>query len=114
MREFVLSIVASLVASAIFIGISFMISSVNGIVLSIFVGCCFLFFSLYLLIAWKHSKNPYKHIHISGAKAGLTTSPDKVTCKGVSILRPNYVRYVSDSGIHGYVHYSQIIIYLGY
>jgi len=112
MREFVLSIVASLVASAISLGLSFVFSSVTVIVPLVLIGCCFLSFPIYLLIARKRSKNPYKHIRMSGVRIGIKPSTENVTCEGISILRPNYLKYVTNNGVHGIVHYSQVIFFV--
>lgn len=112
MKNFVVSVVASLVASVVFLVFS-LLSSVLGWTFLFAVLCgVLLLFAIYLIIANKCSTNPLRKLNLKGHRIGIKDRDEQVFFNGISLLRPNYIRFQRDNGSSGYVHYSKVIVFV--
>lgn len=112
MKNFVVSVVASLVASVFLLLFPFFNSVVVLSVLSLIIGSILLALTLFVAITRKRSKNPILKLKLHDAQIGIQPNYERVICKGVPLLRPNYVKIKHSDGTTGIVHYSQVIIYV--
>lgn len=112
MKNFVLSVVASLAASILLLAFPFFNSVVLLSVLSLIIGCVLLALTLFVVITRKRSKNPILKLKLREVQIGIMPNYERVICKGVPLLRPNYVKIKRSDGTTGTVHYSQVIIYI--
>lgn len=112
MKDFVLSVVASLLASVIFLAFS-VVSSTPGLIILSAVLCGLLaLFSLYLIIANRCSKNTLKGKSLEGCKVGVEGRDDLVVFEKVSLLRPNYIKFRDKDGNTGLAHYLRVIVFI--
>ena len=112
MKNFVLSVAASLVASILLLVFPFFNSIVVLSVLSLVFGGVLLALTLFVVITRRRSKNPILKFGLSEVPIGLLPNNERVICKGVPLLRPNCVKFQRPDGTTGIVHYSQVIIYI--
>lgn len=112
MKNFVVSVVASIVASLFCFLFSAIVSSTALSLIMSVVGLLTLIAVIFVVHSRKKSKNPYLKVDIRNREIGLMPNCEKVTCKGVSILFPNYIIYLRKDGSKGRIHYSQVVIYM--
>ena len=112
MKNFVLSVAASLVASVVFFLFT-LLSSVKSVVILFSVLCGItLIFLIYLIIVNKQSKNPLMRLKLAGRRVRIIGRDDQVVFLGVSLLRPNYIKFKNDDGSIGHTHYSNVVIFV--
>ncbi len=112
MKNFVLSVVASLVASVVFLAFSFLSSAFGLIVIFAVLSGLLMIFALYIIVANRCSKNPIRKMKLKGCRIGIVGRKDSVVFDSISLVRPNYIKYTSDNGASGYVHYSKVIVFV--